>query len=92
MARKFREKRELRDAIKRKQESQNAPKLVELLGAFCVYNSGIVPENIKNITMYSLRLILQMNGEKERYNSEMNFLYNGADPKKLKPKYWIKNI
>ena len=90
-ARYFREKRELRDAIKRKQENAKASSITELMSALCAYGIGITPINIKEISLYTLYSLLQVSGSKERYESEMEFLYGGADPKKLKPKYWINN-
>jgi hypothetical protein len=90
-ARYFREKRELRDAIKRKQESAHAPSLTGLMSALCVYGIGITPLNIKDISLFTLYTLLGVSGSKERYESEMEFLYGGADPKKLKPKYWRNN-
>lgn len=87
----FREKRELRDAIKRKQESKNAPSLVDLMSALCAYGIGITPLNIKDISLYALYSLLKVSGSKEKYESEMEMIYAGADPKKLKPKYWINN-
>lgn len=90
-AKKFREKRELRDAIKRKQQSANASTFLELMSAMCAYGVGITPLNIKELSLFSLYHQLGVNGSKERYETEMNFLYGGADPKKLKPKYWITN-
>lgn len=89
--RKFREKRELRDAIKRKQESAKAPSFATLMNALCAFGVGITPLNIGELSLYSFYSQLQINGHKERYNAEMHFLYGGADPKKLKPEYWITN-
>lgn len=90
-ARYFREKRELRDAVKRKQESATAPSITDLMSALCAYGIGITPINVKEISLFALYTLLKVSGSKERYQSEMEFLYGGADPKKLKPKYWITN-
>lgn len=87
----FREKRELRDAVKRKQESSKAPSFLELMSAMCAYGVGITPLNIKDLPLFALYHQLNVNGSKERYNAEMHFLYGGADPKKLKPQYWMTN-
>ena len=54
IARKFREKREQRDLIKRKQESKNAPSFTTLMSALCAYGSGITPLNIKDISIFFL--------------------------------------
>lgn len=89
IARKFREKREQRDLIKRKQESKNAPSFTTLMSALCAYGSGITPLNIKDISIFSFYTLSHINSARERYDIEMHYLYAGADPKKLKPKYWI---
>ena len=90
-AKRFREKRELRDAIKNKQESKKAPNFSTLMSALCAYGIGITPFNIKDLSIYAFYSLLSINGSKERYNTEMNYIYAGADPKKLNPKHWIKN-
>ena len=90
-AKHFREKRELRDAVKRKQQGANAPSFLDLMSAMCAYGVGITPLNIKDMSLFALYHQLNVNGSKERYNTEMHFLYGGADPKKLKPQYWITN-
>ena len=90
-AKHFREKRELRDAIKRKQQGANAPSFLDLMSAICAYGVGITPLNVKDMSLFALYHQLSVNGSKERYNTEMHFLYGGADPKKLKPQYWITN-
>lgn len=91
MAKKFREKRELRDAVKRKQQDNNAPSLTDLMCAICSYKIGITPFNVKDITLFTLYSLLNMNRDKEKYDKEILFLSGGADPKKVKPKYWITN-
>lgn len=91
MAKKFREKREMRDAVKARQEGATAPKLVELMSALCVYNTGVTPFNIKDLSLYAFRVLLNTAGAQERYDTEMHYIYGGADPKKVKPEYWIKN-
>jgi len=90
-ARYFREKREFRDEVKRKQESAKAPSFSNLLSALCTYGIGITPFNIKDLSIYSFYSLVSSNRNKERYDIEMHYLYAGADPKKLNPKYWITN-
>lgn len=91
MARKFREKRELRDAVKKNQQSGDEVTFQQSISAICVYGIGITPFNIKDLSMKAFYNLLRTSGSKEKYETEMNYLYNGADPKKLKPTYWINN-
>ncbi len=88
-AKKFREKRELRDAIKQKQESANAPDLSKLLSVLCTYGGGITPFNIGELSLYAFYDLTQSNGSKERYEMDMNMICAGADANKVKPKHWI---
>lgn len=90
-AKHFREKRELRDAIKQKQESVDAPSLPVLMSALCAYGIGITPFNIGDLSLYTFYTLLRTKGNKEKYESDMECIYSGADPQKIKPKYWITN-
>ena len=55
-------------------------------------NFGINPLNIGELTYAALHPLIRFYQEKEKYELDVNSLLAGADSKKIKPKYWVKNI
>lgn len=85
IARKFRLKREQRDAIKRKQQQKTGQEqsLVELLEIASVF--GI---DYRNETLYAFYSLIRRHQLKEKWDQDIQMLCAGADSKKLKTKYW----
>lgn len=89
IARKFRLKREARDAAKRKQqakkgEGQSLSELLEIAETF-----GI---DYRNKTLYAFYGLIQRHQAKEKWDQDIQMLCAGADSKKLKTKYWGESL
>ena len=83
-------KARLRDRIKSK--SGKGINLSTTLAAICCMGIGITPLNIGEISYGSMRILTSMYQGKEKYELDIDSLLAGADSKKVKPKYWIKNL
>ena len=83
-------KARLRDKIKAK--SNKNIKLESTLAAICCMGIGITPLNIGEITYGSIHILMSMYQGKEKYELDIDSLLAGADSKKVKPKYWIKDL
>ena len=94
MARKFREKRELRERTKRKQQSKKGDNIsfLDQISSLIVGNVGITYENIGNCTLYPIQILIERMQAKESYETDIKFLCAGADSKKVKVQYWIRNL
>ena len=53
---------------------------------------GLTPLNIGEISYVSMQAILNQYQTKEKYEIDIDSLLAGADSKKIKPKYWIRNL
>jgi hypothetical protein len=51
---------------------------------------GITPLNIGEMSYASIFTIMKTYQDKEKYDLDVRSLLAGADSKKIKPKYWIK--
>lgn len=83
-------KARLRDRIKAK--SNKGISLNTTLAAICCMGIGITPLNIGEISYGSVRTLMSIYQGKEKYELDIDSLLAGADSKKVKPKYWIKNL
>lgn len=81
-----------RDKLKAKQQSKNGINLMTSLVAICCMGLGITPLNIGEMSYASISAIMSMMQEKEKYETDIKALLAGADSKKVKPKYWIRNL
>ena len=61
------------------------------LAAICCMGIGITPLNIGEMSYAAIGPIMNMMQEKEKYDIDIRSLLAGADSKKVKPKYWIRN-
>lgn len=88
IARKFRLKREQRDAAKRKQQQKNGQEqsLVELMEIASVF--GI---DYRNETLYAFYSLIYRHQLKEKWEQDIQMLCAGADSQKIKAKYWGEN-
>ena len=89
--RRIKEKARERDRIKAKQASKNGISLDTCLVAICCMGIGITPLNIGEMSYASVGEIMKMMQNKEKYDIDIRSLLAGADSKKIKPKYWIRN-
>lgn len=80
----------LRDRVKAKQGGGIS--LSTSLLSLCCMGIGITPLNIGELPYASLSPLVRTFQEKDKYETEVRSLQAGADPKKLKPKYWIRDI
>ena len=80
-----------RDRLKAKQSSQNGISIQTCLVAICCMGIGITPLNIGEMSYAAIGPIMRMSQEKEKYDIDIRSLLAGADSKKIKPKYWIRN-
>ena len=83
-----------RDRIKAKQQmnNKNGISLNTCLVAICCMGIGITPLNIGEMSYASVGEIMKVMQDKEKYDIDIRSLLAGADSKKVKPKYWIRNI
>ena len=75
-----------------KKKAKNAPTLGTLLAAICCMGIGLNPLNIGEMSYACVHWLVAMEQQKEEYDIDIRALLAGADSKKIKPKYWIKNI
>ena len=59
------------------------------LASICCMDMGLNPLNIGEISYAALDVLMRTYQKKEKYDTEIRSLIGGADPKKIKPKYWI---
>ena len=67
-------------------------KMCTTLASICCMNMGINPLNIGELSYAAIPLLMATYQEKEKYQLDIDSLLAGADSKKIKPKYWIRNI
>ena len=79
-----------REKVKAKQNA--GPKLGTLLAAICCMGIGLNPLNIGEMSYADVIWLVEMYQQKESYSIDIRSLLAGADSKKVKPKYWIKNL
>ena len=80
-----------RDRIKAKQQNKNGISISSCLVAICCMGIGITPLNIGEMSYAAIGPIMTMSQDKEKYDIDIRSLLAGADSKKIKPKYWIRN-
>ena len=89
--RRIKEKARERDRIKAKKGVQGGISLDTCLTAICCMGLGINPLNIGEMSYAAVGPLMKMMQEKEKYDIDVRSLLAGADSKKVKPKYWIRN-
>ena len=77
---------------KKKAKDKNSPTFGTLLAAICCMGIGLSPLNIGEMSYACVHWLIAMEQQKEEYDIDIRALLAGADSKKVKPKYWIKNI
>ena len=80
------------DRIIAKKKAKKGPTFGTLLAAICCMGIGLSPLNIGEMSYACVHWLIAMEQQKEEYDIDIRALLAGADSKKVKPKYWIKNI
>ena len=83
-------RRRKRAAKKNKNNENQYTNITFLLSAVCCMNIGLNPLNIGNLPYAALNVLISTFQRKEKYDIDIQTICGGADPKKVKPKYWIK--
>jgi hypothetical protein len=83
-----------RDKIKAKNaaKSKDGISLFTTLVSICCMGLGITPLNIGEMSYVAVESVLRKYQEKEKYDLDIKSLLAGADSKKIKPNYWIRNF
>ena len=81
-----------REKILKQKQSKHGPKFGTLLAAICCMGIGLNPLNIGEMSYACVHWLIAMYQQNEEYDIDIRALLAGADSKKVKPKYWIKNI
>lgn len=82
----------LREKRKAELEGSKSPTLGTLLAAICCMGIGLTPLNIGEMSYACVNWLIGMYQQNEEYDVDIRALLAGADSKKVKPKYWIKNL
>lgn len=62
------------------------------LTSICCMGIGITPLNVGELSYAAVSELIRRYQEKEKYETDISSLIAGADSKKIKPKYWIRNL
>ena len=81
-----------RDRVKAQQAAKNGIDLFTIMTSICCMGIGITPLNIGEMSYVAIESILNQYQNKEKYQIDIDSLLSGADSKKIKPKYWIRNL
>ena len=79
-----------RDRLKIKQGK--GLNLKYMLTSICCMNFGLNPLNIGELSYAAIPALIATYQEKEKYELDVDSLLAGADSKKIKPKYWVRNL
>ena len=81
-----------RDRVKAQQAAKNGMDLFTIMTSICCMGIGISSLNIGEMSYVAMQAILNQYQSKEKYQIDIESLLAGADSKKIKPKYWIRNL
>lgn len=62
------------------------------LASLCCMGFGLNPLSLGELSYASVSVLIRYYQEKEKYQLDVDSLLAGADAKKVKPKYWVRNI
>ena len=79
-----------RDRVKAK--SGKGLQLGSSLASLCCMGFGLNPLSLGELSYASVPILIRYYQEKEKYQLDVDSLLVGADAKKVKPKYWVRNI
>lgn len=77
-------------AEKSREKNGKGISLTTSLGAICCMGMGLTPLNIGEISYASIDVLMTLYQQKEKYQTDIDSLMAGANPKKVHPKYWIR--
>ena len=80
------------EKLLQRKKAKTYPTFGTLLAAICCMGIGLTPLNIGEMSYACVHWLIAMEQQKEEYDVDIRALLAGADSKKVKPKYWIKNI
>ena len=80
-----------RERLSSKNKGKKGISLTTSLGAICCMGIGLTPLNIGEISYASVEVLTTLYQQKEKYQTDIDSLMAGADPKKVHPKYWIRD-
>ena len=86
----FKAKARLRDRVKA--QSKDGLTLGTTLASICCMGLGITPLNVGELSQAAIAILMRTYQEKIKYETDIQSLLNGADKKKVKPQFWIRNI
>lgn len=86
----FKAKSRLRDKIKA--QKGGGLSFGGSLAAICCMGINITPLNVGDLSYAAVRILTNTMQKKEKYEMDIKSLLAGADPKKIKPKYWLDEI
>lgn len=95
MQRKFRLKREALQQAKKKQaqkDTENAISFFDSISSLCVCGIGVNFENVGELSIFAFHELLDRYEAKTKYENDLDLILAGVDPKKIKLKYWIRNL
>lgn len=81
-----------RDRVKAKQNMKKGLSLFSIMASICCMGIGLTPLNIGEMSYVAMQAIVNQYQSKEKYEVDIDSLLAGADSKKIKPKYWIRNL
>ena len=81
----------LRERVKAKQENIQFNFSSQIL-ALCNCGIGLTPSEIGKLTYAAGRGILRMAQQKEKYQTDIQFICAGANSDNIKPKYWMSDF
>lgn len=81
-----------RDKVKAKQNAKNGLALFTTMASICCMGIGMNPLNIGEMSYVAMQALLSQYQFKEKYQIDIDSLLAGADSKKIKPQYWIRNL
>lgn len=81
-----------RDKVKAKQNAKNGLTLFTTMVSICCMGIGMNPLNIGEMSYVAMQALLSQYQFKEKYQIDIDSLLAGADSKKIKPQYWIRNL
>lgn len=87
---KIKAKARYRDKIKAKRGLGLS--LQSTLSSICCMGIGITPLNIGELSYAIIPVLMETYQAKEKYQLDTDCLLAGADAKKIKPQYWIRNF
>ena len=79
-----------RDRIKAKQGK--GLKIESIIASISCMQIGLSPLNIGELSYAAIPILMSVYQGKEKYQIDIDSLLAGADSKKIKPEYWIKNL